>query len=224
MLSVAVWQGAPLRVLDLSATDRSARGATVQPAARRVGLCCETWPVACARDSTIRATESVVAIRTAGAAEQRWAGRFDGGFPGATWDFLTRAGPLRSGSERRSATGRSPRLRPPNIETSACRSVSGESRTQPRGYPDRMPGSRWTSFIADPDRRRILHEDGNEVHRLRVEHDRARLYVELSGEDGGGPWIVLAVDRASRRHAVAQAETKTAATQAAAQALTDLLR
>jgi len=43
--------------------------------------------------------------------------------------------------------------------------------------------------VADPDRRRILHEDGNESHRLRVEHDRARLYVELSGEDGTGPWM-----------------------------------
>ena len=86
-----------------------------------------------------------------------------------------------------------------------------------------VPGSRWTSFVADPDHRRILHEEGNEAHRLRVEHDRARLYVELSGEDGTSPWTVLAVDRASRRHAVAQAETKTAATQAAAQALTELL-
>ena len=89
--------------------------------------------------------------------------------------------------------------------------------------PSGVPGSRWTSFVADPDHRRILHEEGNEAHRLRVEHDRARLYVELSGEDGTGPWTVLAVDRASRRHAVAQAETKTAATQAAAQALTELL-
>ena len=89
--------------------------------------------------------------------------------------------------------------------------------------PGGVPGSRWTSFVADPDHRRILHEEGNEAHRLRVQHDRARLYVELSGEDGTGPWTVLAVDRASRRHAVAQAETKTAATQAAAQALTELL-
>ncbi|MEO9221296.1 MAG: hypothetical protein ABI251_05870 [Mycobacteriaceae bacterium] len=74
--------------------------------------------------------------------------------------------------------------------------------------------------MADPGRRRILHEDGNEAHRLRVEHDRARLYVELSGEDGAGPWTVLAVDRASRQYAVAQAATKTAATEAAAHALT----
>jgi hypothetical protein len=86
-----------------------------------------------------------------------------------------------------------------------------------------VAGSRWTSFVADPERRRILHEDGNVAHRLRVEHDRERLYIELSGEDGKGPWTVLAVDRSSRRYAVAQGETKTAATTAAALALTDLL-
>ena len=86
-----------------------------------------------------------------------------------------------------------------------------------------MPGSRWTSFVADPDRPRILHEAGNEVHRLRVEHDRNRLYVELSGEDGAGPWTVLAVDRVTRRYAVAQGPTKTAATQAAADELTRAL-
>ena len=77
--------------------------------------------------------------------------------------------------------------------------------------------------MADPERRRILHEDGNEAHRVRVEHDRSRLYVELSGEDGAGRWTVLAVDRASRQYAVAQAGTKTAATEAAARALTALL-
>lgn len=82
-----------------------------------------------------------------------------------------------------------------------------------------MAGSRWTSFVADPDRRRILHEDGNDRHRLRVEHDRARLYVELSGEDGAGPWTVLAVDRATRACAVAQGPTKIAATQRAADEL-----
>lgn len=86
-----------------------------------------------------------------------------------------------------------------------------------------MAGSRWTSFVADPDRRRILHEDGNDAHRLRVEHDRSRLYVELSGEEGTGPWTVLAVDRASRAYVVVQAETKTAATQDAAEALTEYL-
>jgi hypothetical protein len=86
-----------------------------------------------------------------------------------------------------------------------------------------VPGSRWTSFVADPDRRRILHEDGNDAHRLRVEHDRQRLYIELSGEEGRGPWTVLAVDRASRRYYVAQGETKTDATRAAAHGLIRLL-
>jgi hypothetical protein len=86
-----------------------------------------------------------------------------------------------------------------------------------------MRGSRWTSFVSDPEHRRILHEDGNDAHRLRVEHDRGRLYIELSGEDGAGPWTVLAVDRVSRRYAIAQGRTKTAATQAAGQALTELL-
>jgi len=66
--------------------------------------------------------------------------------------------------------------------------------------------SRWTSFIADPadDKRRILHEEGNPAHRLRVEHDRDTLLVHLSGEDGEG-WTVLAVDRATRRWVVTQA-------------------
>jgi hypothetical protein len=65
--------------------------------------------------------------------------------------------------------------------------------------------SRWTSFVADPDegRPRILCEEGNPDHRLRVEHDRDTLLVHLSDEDGMG-WTVLAVDRASRRWAVAQ--------------------
>jgi hypothetical protein len=64
--------------------------------------------------------------------------------------------------------------------------------------------SRWTSFVADRSSDRILHEDGNPGHRLRVEHDRETLLVHLSGEDGGD-WTVLAVDRATRRWAVAQA-------------------
>jgi hypothetical protein len=65
--------------------------------------------------------------------------------------------------------------------------------------------ARWTSFVADPDADppRTLHEDGNPVHRLRVEHDGATLLVHLSGEDGDG-WTVMTVDRATRRFAVAQ--------------------
>jgi hypothetical protein len=66
--------------------------------------------------------------------------------------------------------------------------------------------ARWTSFVADPDADppRILHEDGNPSHRLRVEHDASTLLVHLSGEDGDG-WKVMAVERATRRVAVAQA-------------------
>jgi hypothetical protein len=67
------------------------------------------------------------------------------------------------------------------------------------------PRSRWTSFLADPHepRPRILHEDGNPGHRLRVEHDRRTLLIHLSDEDGDG-WTVFAVDRPTRRYAVAQ--------------------
>jgi len=70
----------------------------------------------------------------------------------------------------------------------------------------RNPRKRWTSFVADPgaERPRILHEQGNPAHRLRVEHNRDTLLVHLSDEDGDG-WTVLAVDRPTRRWAVAQA-------------------
>jgi hypothetical protein len=51
---------------------------------------------------------------------------------------------------------------------------------------------------------RGLHEQGNPQHRLRVEHDAHTLLIHLSGEDGDG-WTVMAVDRATRRFAVAQA-------------------
>jgi catechol 2,3-dioxygenase-like lactoylglutathione lyase family enzyme len=72
--------------------------------------------------------------------------------------------------------------------------------------PPRPVRSRWTSFMADPgkEKPRVLHEQGNPDHRLRVEHNRDTLLVHLSDEDGKG-WIVLAVDRASRSWAVAQA-------------------
>ncbi len=75
----------------------------------------------------------------------------------------------------------------------------------------------WTSFVADADpgkTLRTLHEQGNPAHRLRVEHDDTTVLVHLSDEDGHG-WTVLAVDRATRRWAVAQGETQQAtATQA----------
>ena len=68
----------------------------------------------------------------------------------------------------------------------------------------RPPRSRWTSFVAEAGdgATRTLHEDGNPRHRLRVEHNRDTILVHLSGEDGDG-WTVLAVDRKTRRHAVA---------------------
>ncbi|HZU80421.1 MAG TPA: hypothetical protein VE991_10945 [Acidimicrobiales bacterium] len=53
----------------------------------------------------------------------------------------------------------------------------------------------------------MLHEEGDPDHRLRVEHDRFTLLVHLSGEDGGG-WTTMAVDRATRRWAVAQGPTQ----------------
>jgi hypothetical protein len=79
--------------------------------------------------------------------------------------------------------------------------------------------ARWTSFVADLDRRGTLHETGNPAHRCRVEHDAATLLVHLSDEDGAG-WTTLAVDRATRRWSVAQAPTQLAAATRAV----DLLR
>ena len=74
----------------------------------------------------------------------------------------------------------------------------------------------WSSFVADLDEPlpRILHELDNPAHRVRVEHSRATILVHLSDEDGAG-WTVLAVDRASRRWAVAQARRQRDAAQQA---------
>jgi hypothetical protein len=73
--------------------------------------------------------------------------------------------------------------------------------------PARPPRSRWSSFVAAAanGRARTLHEDGNPAHRARVEHNRDTILIHLSGEDGPG-WTVLAVDRSTRRWAVAQAQ------------------
>jgi len=67
--------------------------------------------------------------------------------------------------------------------------------------PCRGPG-RWTSFVAGA-AVRALHEESNPEHRLRVEHDAHTLLIHLSGEEGNG-WTTFAVDRESRRCAVAQ--------------------
>ncbi len=83
-----------------------------------------------------------------------------------------------------------------------------------RAKPQRPAPSRWTSFVADPrePRQRILHEQGNPDHRARVEHNRSTVLVHLSDEDGHG-WIVLAVDRATRRWAVGVARRQLDAAQ-----------
>jgi catechol 2,3-dioxygenase-like lactoylglutathione lyase family enzyme len=82
--------------------------------------------------------------------------------------------------------------------------------------PHPPPRSRWTSFVADPreERPRILSEEGNPDHRVRVEHNRDALLVHLSDEDGRG-WTVIAVDRESRRVAVAQARRQSDAAEEA---------
>jgi hypothetical protein len=69
--------------------------------------------------------------------------------------------------------------------------------------------SRWTSFVADASATpaRMLHEAGRPEHRLRVEHDAHTLLIHLSDEEGDG-WTVIAVERASRRTAVAQGRTQ----------------
>jgi hypothetical protein len=66
----------------------------------------------------------------------------------------------------------------------------------------------------DDERPRVLYEEGNPAHRVRVEHDRNTLLVHLADEDGHG-WTVMAVDRATRRFAVAQARRQLDAAEAA---------
>jgi hypothetical protein len=77
---------------------------------------------------------------------------------------------------------------------------------------------RWTSFVADSAAGapvvRGLHEQTNPGHRLRVEHDAHTLLVHLSDEDGRA-WTTIAVDRATRRWAVAQGRRQADTTQEA---------
>ncbi len=112
------------------------------------------------------------------------------------------------------------RLRAAGVEETAWQDDGAFVRVQvsdPDGYrveafatpmPGRArpPRSRWTSFTAGTEkaRARILSEEGNPAHRVRVEHNRDTLLVHLSDEEGEG-WTVLAVDRATRRFAVVQA-------------------
>ena len=103
---------------------------------------------------------------------------------------------------------------------STDRQRTGKAGPGPDASGGRRRRSRWTSFVAevaDGDQAvRSLHEEGNPDHRLRVEHDRATLLIHLSGEDGEG-CTTIAVDRATRRTAVAhgarQADTARAAYQ-----------
>jgi hypothetical protein len=75
--------------------------------------------------------------------------------------------------------------------------------------PVRPPasGRAWRSFVAAAAPRgravRALQEEGNAAHRLRVEHDDHTLLIHLSDEDGDG-WTTIAVDRRTRRWALAQ--------------------
>ncbi len=81
---------------------------------------------------------------------------------------------------------------------------------------------RWSSFVADSadgERpARGLHEIGNPAHRLRVEHNSRTLLIHLSGDDGEG-WTTVAVDRGSRRWAVAQGPRQAGTARAAYDAL-----
>jgi hypothetical protein len=76
---------------------------------------------------------------------------------------------------------------------------------------------RWTSFIGSIIRGktvRSLEEEGNPLHRVRVEHNRDTLLVHISGEHGHG-WTTVAIDRASREWSIAQRRRQMDATRAA---------
>jgi hypothetical protein len=65
--------------------------------------------------------------------------------------------------------------------------------------------ARWTSFVAAQARSqkvRGLEEEGNALHRVRVEHNRDTLLVHISAEDGHG-WTTVAIDRPTREWSIA---------------------
>lgn len=77
--------------------------------------------------------------------------------------------------------------------------------------------SHWTSFVAAQGRShkvRGLEEEGNPLHRVRVEHSRDTLLVHVSDEDGHG-WTTLAIDRPTREWSIAQRERQRDAASAA---------
>ena len=76
---------------------------------------------------------------------------------------------------------------------------------------------RWTWFVASTRRGRVvrgLEEEGNPLHRVRVEHNKDTLLIHVSGEEGHG-WTTLALDRASREWAIAQRHNQLDAAKAA---------
>lgn len=76
---------------------------------------------------------------------------------------------------------------------------------------------RWTSFIATARRGRVargLEEEGNPMHRARVEHSKDTLLIHVSGENGHG-WTTLAIDRATREWSIAQRQRQSDAAKAA---------
>jgi hypothetical protein len=80
-----------------------------------------------------------------------------------------------------------------------------DARSNPVAKPQRR-SVRWTSFVGSAVRGRTvrgLEEEGNPLHRVRVEHNRDTLLIHLSGEDGQG-WTTVAIDRATREWSIAQ--------------------
>jgi hypothetical protein len=61
---------------------------------------------------------------------------------------------------------------------------------------------------------RGLEEEGNPLHRVRVEHNRDTLLVHISGEDGHG-WTTVAIDRGTREWSIAQRRRQLDAVKAA---------
>ena len=75
--------------------------------------------------------------------------------------------------------------------------MDGRSNPVPK-HPKR--GVRWTSFIGEPAEGKLtrgLHEQGNPMHRVRVEHNKFTLLIHISNEDGDG-WTTFALDRPTR--------------------------
>src|SRR5688572_25166211 len=90
----------------------------------------------------------------------------------------------------------------------ACsKTVSNPGRRSPR----------WTSFVGSALRGRVvrgLEEEGNPLHRVRVEHNKDTLLVHISGEDGQG-WTTVAIDRPTREWSIAQRRRQSDAVKAA---------